>query len=261
VEAPAFIDSHCHLEVKDFGDEREAVIARAEAAGLSHFVCIGSGGSLVEIENSVALAERYPNFVSTIGIHPHDAAARPPEALDRIEALAERHPKVVAIGETGLDFYYDHSPREMQAQLFRALLGIARRTRKPVTLHIRDAHREAQEILGEERVGEIGGVVHCFTGTPEDAERYLALGLSISFSGVVTFKSAEPIREAARRVPLDRLLIETDCPYLAPVPMRGKKNEPAFLVHTARTLADLRGITLAALGAATSANTRRLFRF
>lgn len=259
--APTFIDSHCHLEVKDFGDEREAVIARAEAAGLSHFVCIGSGGSLVEVENSVSLAERYPNVFSAVGIHPHDAATHPPGALDRIEALAKSHPKVVAIGETGLDFYYDHSPRDVQVQLFRALLGIARRTQKPVTLHIRDAHQAAQEILSEERVDEIGGVVHCFTGTPQDAERYLTLGLSVSFSGVVTFKSAEQIRESARRVPLDRLLIETDCPYLAPVPMRGKKNEPAFLVHTARALANLRGLAPEELGMATSANTRRIFRF
>jgi TatD DNase family protein len=255
------IDSHCHLEIKDFGEERDAVIARAEAAGLSHFVCIGSGGSLIEIENAVSLAERRPNFFAAIGIHPHDAATRPSLALERIEALAESHPKVVAIGETGLDFYYDHSPREAQAALFRALLGIARRAKKPVTLHIRDAHEAALQMLTEERVDKIGGVVHCFTGTPDDVERYLALGLSISFSGIVTFKSADAIREAARRVPLDRMLIETDCPYLAPVPMRGKKNEPAFLIHTARALAALRNMTPDELGAITSANTRRIFQF
>jgi TatD DNase family protein len=266
-QLPELIDSHCHLEPGDFTaagpdgpvDEREAVIARARAAGVIGLVCIGSGRSLDEVHNAVAIAECHDGIWAGVGIHPHDVARMPQGALDRIEQLATEHPKVVAVGETGLDYYYDHSPRQAQRDALAAFVGIARRARRPISLHIRDAHDDAYDLLVAERAGELGGVVHCFTGTLEDARRYVALGLHVSFSGVVTFKSAAVLREAAAWVPLDRLLIETDCPFLAPVPLRGKRNEPAYLVHTAKMVAEVRGLPLAELAAATTANARRLF--
>jgi TatD DNase family protein len=263
------IDSHCHLEPGDFvvdgpdgkEDEREAVIARAREAGVAGLVCIGSGRSLAEARNAVALAETHDGIWAGVGIHPHDVARMPADALDEIERLATAHPRVVVVGETGLDYHYDHSPRETQREALRAFLGIARRAKKPISLHIRDAHADAQAILAEEAGGgPTDGVVHCFTGTVADAQRYVELGLHISFSGVVTFKSAGEIRDAAAWVPLERLLVETDCPYLAPVPLRGRRNEPAFLVHTARAVAAARAMETDALAAAASDNTRRLFR-
>jgi TatD DNase family protein len=251
------LDSHCHLEPKDFGDEREQVIERARQAGVTRLVCIGSGASLDEVRNAVALAESHPDLWAAVGIHPHDAARIPDGALGEIERLATSHPRVVAVGETGLDYHYDHSPPEAQKQALRDFAGIARRANKPLSLHIRDAHDDALAILTE---AGSRGVVHCFTGNLDEAKRWVALGFSISFSGIVTFKSAGTIREAAAWVPLDRLLVETDCPYLAPVPMRGKRNEPAYLVHTARFLADLRGVPLEALARATTENARSLFQ-
>jgi TatD DNase family protein len=259
------IDSHCHLEPADFtaadgSDERDAVLARARDAGLTGFVCVGSGGSLAEVRNAVGLAERDPRIWAAIGIHPHEAARIPDGALGEIERLAAQHPRVVAVGETGLDYYYDHSPREAQRAALIAFLGIARRTRRPISLHIRDAHDDALALLEAERVDEIGGVVHCFTGGLAEAQRYVALGLHLSFSGVVTFKTAHAVREACAWAPLERVLVETDCPYLAPVPMRGKRNEPAYLVHTARVVAAARGLEVAALSEVTAANARRLFK-
>jgi TatD DNase family protein len=253
-------DSHCHLEPKDFGDEREAVIERARAAGVTRLVCIGSGAGLDEVTNAVGLAESHPNIWAAVGIHPHDAARIPDGALAEIERLATRHPRVVAVGETGLDYHYDHSPPEEQKETLRAFARIARRAKKPLSLHIRDAHDDALAILAEERAAEVGGVVHCFTGNLDEAKRWVALGFAISFSGVVTFKSAGAIREACAWVPADRVLLETDCPYLAPVPMRGKRNEPAFLVHTAKLVAETRGVDLDTLAGQTRENTARVFR-
>jgi TatD DNase family protein len=269
----SFTDSHCHLELNDFrrddgGDERPDVIARALAAGVGQMICVGSGRSLAEVENAVALAEAYPSIWAAVGIHPHDAKHVTDGILARIEHLAATHPRVVAVGETGLDYHYDHSPRERQAEVFRAFVRMARRTGKPVSLHLRgkepralgDAHADAQRILAEERIDEVGGVVHCFTGTKEDAVRYVELGLYVSLSGVVTFKSAGTIREAAAWIPEERLLVETDCPYMAPIPFRGKRNEPAYVVHTARFVADLRGVPVERFAEATTANAKRLFR-
>jgi TatD DNase family protein len=254
-----FIDSHCHLEPKDF-DDRDAVIERARQAGVDRLVCIGSGAGFDEIRNAVALAETHDNLWAGVGIHPHDVARMPAGALDEIERLASSHPRVVAVGETGLDYHYDHSPREAQKEALATFAQIARRAKKPLSLHIRDAHADALDILTAEKANELGGVVHCFTGTLDEAKRWVALGFHISFSGVVTFKSAGEIREAAAWVPLDRILLETDCPYLAPVPMRGKKNEPAYLVHTARFVAGTRGVDVAELAEAATENTVRLFR-
>lgn len=255
------IDSHCHLEPKDFTDDgvdvREQVIARAHAAGVVELICVGSGASLSEVSNAVRLAESHARLWAAVGIHPHEAARLPEGALDEIERLAANHPKVVAVGETGLDYHYLHSPKPVQQEVLRAFLGIARRTRRPISLHIRDAHSEAQTILAE--AGTPAGVVHCFTGTLEDAQRYVELGLYVSFSGVVSFKSAGELRRAAAWVPADRLLLETDCPYLAPVPLRGRRNEPAYIVHTAEVVAKERGLELEELARITSANARRLF--
>jgi TatD DNase family protein len=258
------IDSHCHLEAKDFtapdgSDERPAILSRARQAGVEAFVCVGSGSGLHEVQTAVAFADANRDIWAAVGIHPHDAARVPPGAIAEIEKLARYHPRVVCVGETGLDYYYNHSPRLEQQQLLRTFIGIARAAHKPLSLHIRDAHDDALRILGEEHAGDIGGVIHCFTGALADAKAYVALGFHISLSGVVTFKSAGAIREAAAWVPLDRLLVETDCPYLAPVPMRGKRNEPAFVTHTATAVAQLRGLDPVAFAAATTDNARRLF--
>lgn len=250
-------DSHCHLEPKDFGDEREAVLARAREAGVTRLICVGSGASLDEVRNAVSLAEAHPDLWAAVGIHPHDTARMPDGALDEIERLATTHPRVVAVGETGLDYHNAHSPPEAQKRALGDFAAIARRAKKPLSLHIRDAHADALALLGGH---DTGGVVHCFTGDLEAAKRWVALGFHLSFSGIVTFKSAGAIREAAAWLPLDRMLIETDCPYLAPVPLRGKRNEPAYLVHTARFLADLRGLSLEAFAEATTANARALFK-
>jgi TatD DNase family protein len=268
------IDSHCHLEPADFRspegeDERPAVLARAAAAGVVQLIVVGSGRGLGEPEGSVGLARAHAQLFATVGVHPHDACAviagRPPqqggpageELWSAVCALAA-DPRVVGVGETGLDFHYDHSTPDEQRALMRRTLALARASGKPVSLHVREAHEEARQIVRE--AGDLpGGVVHCFTGGPEDARAWLALGFHVSLSGIVTFKSAAAIQEAARLVPADRLLLETDCPYLAPVPLRGKRNEPANLVHTAAFVARLRGAPVEELAAQSAAATRALF--
>ncbi len=254
------IDSHCHLERADFGDEREAVIDRARAAGLTHLVAVGSGASLENVHNAVALAETHPDISAAIGIHPHEVAGMDDATLAEIEQLATNHPGVVAVGETGLDYHYDHSPREVQQAAFRRFVALARAASKPLTLHIRDAHADARAILVEEKAMDVGAVVHCFTGTVGDARAYLDLGCYLSFSGILTFKTADEIRRAAAFAPSDRILIETDCPFLAPVPHRGKRNEPAYLVETATVLAEVRGRSMTEVVEATDRATRRAFR-
>jgi TatD DNase family protein len=255
-----FTDSHAHVDGPEFDADRDDVLARARAAGVQRIVVIGAVGEPSSAERAVALAERDPDVFATVATHPHDADKMTPDWWAVHERLAE-HPRVVAIGETGLDFYYDHSARDAQAVAFRRFIALARRVGKPVVCHIRDAHEESRAILAAEGAAEVGGVIHCFTGTPDDAEAYVAMGFHVSFSGIVTYKTAQPIRDAVRRVPLDRILIETDCPYLAPVPRRGKRNEPAFVVHTAEVVAREAGVSLADLAAATVANTARIFRF
>ena len=262
------VDSHCHLEAKDFRrkadqpglppDERDEVVQRALDAGVQRLVCIGSGASLLEAENAVAWAERHSFIAATVGIHPHDAKNVDDVMWSRLGELA-RHPRVVAVGETGLDYHYDYSPRDVQQAVFARFLALADDADRPVTLHIRDAHEDARRIYAAHPPRR-GGVVHCFTGTPADAAAWVALGLHVSFSGILTFKSAVDIQEAARQVPDDRILVETDCPYLAPIPYRGKRNEPAYVVHTAQKLADLRGISAEKVAELTSANAAALFR-
>lgn len=255
------IDSHAHVDDPAFAEDRAEVLARARAAGVEQMIVVGAGGDLATAEGAAALAEAEAGVFAAVGIHPHDVARMEPGWWQALEALARRE-AVVAVGETGLDYYYDHSPRPAQREAFARFLDMARQVGKPVVCHVRDAHDEAREILAAGGAGrEVPGVIHCFTGTPDDAAAYVAMGLYVSFSGIVTFKGkkSEPLREAVRRVPLDRLLVETDCPYLAPMPMRGKRNEPAFVVHTAEVVAREAGIELADLAARTVANTRSLF--
>jgi TatD DNase family protein len=256
---PELFDSHAHVDGMEFDADRDAVLARARAAGVRRIVVIGAVGDPTSAERAVALAERDPDIWATVATHPHDVAQMTDDWWATHERLA-RHPRVVAIGETGLDFYYDHSPRDQQAAAFRRFVALAHAVDKPVVCHIRDAHAEARAILADTDAAKLGVVIHCFTGTPDDADAYVAMGCHVSFSGIVTYKSAQPIRDAVRRVPLDRILVETDCPYLAPVPMRGKRCEPAFVVHTAQVVADQVGIPVDDLARATVANTCRVYR-
>ena len=254
------IDSHAHLDSEDYAADLDGVVARARAAGVERIVCIGLWRAPGSFGNALDLAARDPSFFSaTVGIHPHECARVPEEDWIRQEALA-RDPRVVAVGETGLDFHYDHSPRPVQEASFRRSLAVARAAGKPIVVHVREADEACLRVLREDGVPEAGGVIHCFTGDDAAARAYLDLGLFISVAGVVTFKTAEPIREAVRIVPRDRLLVETDCPFLAPVPHRGKRNEPAWVAETARKVADVWGTSFEAVAEATTANARRLFR-
>jgi TatD DNase family protein len=250
------IDSHCHLDPQYFEADRGEVLARARAVGVEAFVCVGVGRGLGAPRDAVALAQAEPDVFATVGVHPHDVAAMTEADWTALEELA-RAPRVVGIGETGLDYYYDHSPREQQQAAYRRFVEMARSAKLAVVSHVRDAHAEAAAILRDANSGP--GVIHCFSGGVAEARAYLDLGQYLSFSGIVTFKNAGALREAAAFAPLDRILIETDAPYLAPVPHRGRKNEPAFIAETLATLASARGLPVAEVDAATAANTRRLF--
>jgi TatD DNase family protein len=252
------VDAHCHLEPKDFPDV-DAVLARAQAAGVVQAVLIGQFHGPGDWGHALEVARARPGqLVATLGIHPHEAAratAEDVEELGRLCATSE----VVAVGEAGLDYYYDYSPRAAQARLFGVQAALAKAVGKPLVVHVRDAHADCASILEAEGVGH--GVIHCFTGDVAAARSYLDLGFHLSVSGVVTYKKTEALAEAVRFAPLERLMVETDSPYLAPVPHRGKKNEPAFVLETARRVAELKGLTLEALAEATTANAARLFGF
>ena len=251
------IDSHCHLDFPELASDEAGVLARARTAGVSGMLTIGT--RLDQFERVRAIAERHANIWCSVGVHPHEAKEEGQRAPDRL-VEATHHPKVVAIGETGLDFYYEHSPRDEQAVSFRTHIAAARQTGLPLIVHTRDADGETGDILEEEfRKGAFTGVIHCFSSGPEVARRALDLGFYISISGIVTFKAAEALRTIVRDIPLERLLVETDAPYLAPVPKRGKTNEPAFVAHTAAKVAELKGLGVAELEAATTDNFFRLF--
>jgi TatD DNase family protein len=252
-----WIDSHAHVDGPEFDADRDDTLARARAAGVQRIIVIGAVGEPTSAERAVALAERDPDIWATVATHPHDAERMTPAWWAVHERLAH-HPRVVAIGETGLDYHYDHSPRDLQRAAFERFIELARAAGKPVVCHIRDAHDDARAILAAGQVTDC--VIHCFTGTPDDARAYAALGYYVSFSGIVTYKTAQPLRDAVPLVPRDRLLIETDCPYLAPIPKRGKRNEPAFLTHTAEVVARCSGMTFDELAEATTRNTCRVFR-
>jgi len=252
-----FVDSHCHLNYKGLVEDQQAVLARARAAGVSQMLNISTRAS--EWDEVIGLAEREDDVMASVGIHPHEADVH---SDVEIETLIERaaHPRVIGIGESGLDYYYDRSDRARQRQSFRAHIAAARETQLPLIVHTRDAEEDTYEILAEEMgKGRYPALIHCFTASQAFADKVLALGLYISISGIVTFKNAKALQEVAKAVPLGRLLIETDSPFLAPVPHRGRPCEPAFVADTARFLAELRGEPLETFAEATTANFYALF--
>lgn len=251
------IDSHCHLDFPDFAPEIDAVVARAGAAGVG--LCLTIGTTLKGFPQVEAVAGRFDNVCCSVGIHPHEAKVEPIAGPGPLLERAQ-HPKVVGIGETGLDYYYAHSPKEAQIRNFRAHIAAARQAGLPLIVHTRDAEDDTIDILREEMdKGAFAGVIHCFTGSPRLADAALELGFMISASGIATFKKSEELRQTLAQVPLDRLLVETDAPYLAPMPHRGKRNEPAFVVNTARVLAEVKGVSADELAEATTDNFFRLF--
>jgi TatD DNase family protein len=250
------IDTHCHVHDRKFDADRDEVVRRARDAGVEAMVTIGE--DIADSRSAIAAAQRY-GLAAAVGIHPHEAKNAPPDIAAELRSLLAV-PHVVAIGETGLDYYYDHSPRDVQARVFRAQLGVARETAMPVVFHQRDAIADFTAVLREEWAPGMRGVVHCFTGTPEEARTYTEeFGLYLGIGGVLTFPNAHTLRGAVRAVGVAKLVLETDCPYLAPVPVRGKRNEPAFVAHTAAKLAEALGMPLEELVAATDSNVRTLF--
>ena len=253
--APVLVDTHCHLDLAYFAEGPDAVMARAAAVGVGGFVVIGVGASLDAARAAVALAHARPAAVAaTVGVHPHDAAQQ--EDLERLAA----DPAVVAIGEIGLDFHYDHSPRATQRDVFARSIQLARQLKKPIVVHTRSAPAETLALLESESARDVGGVIHCFSEDWAFASRALDMDFDVSFSGILTFRNARPIQEVAARAPSDRILVETDSPYLSPVPHRGKPCEPAYIVHTAAKLAELRGVSVEEIRAVTTANATRRFR-
>jgi TatD DNase family protein len=250
-----FVDSHCHLDDPKFDADRESVIERALAAGVTRLLAIGTGNGPPDLEVALRLADRYPSIYATIGVHPHDASKATEETFAQLRDLAA-HPKVLAIGEIGLDYHYDFSPRDVQRAVFDRQLSLAADARKPIVIHTREAW---DDTLAQIDSLPRGGIMHCFTGDPSQARQALDRGFHLSFGGVLTFPKAESLREAAALAPDDRILIETDCPYLAPVPHRGKRNEPAFVVETARRLAQVRNTTPEHIAELTTQNFNRLF--
>ena len=250
------IDSHAHLDDARFDADRDAVLQRAWDAGVRKILTIGNGSSPDQMGCGIPLAEAHDWLCTSVGVHPHDAAKVEERHYYLIEDLA-RHPAVVAIGETGLDYFYDNSPRDIQRAVFRRQLALARQLDLPVIVHTRDADADTQEILKDEAPRR--GVIHCFTSSAEFADFALSIGFAISFSGIVTFPNAKALAEVARRIPSDRILIETDCPYLAPVPHRGKRNEPGFVADTARFVAGLRGVAVQEFGTQTASNFNNMF--
>lgn len=254
------VDTHCHLDPQYFPAGPDDVLTRARAAGVHGFVVVGVGQDLAPARAAVALAKRMPERVSAaVGIHPHDATTLTDASFAELSVLA-REAEVAAVGEIGLDYHYDHSPREVQRAAFAKLVGLAREVKKPIVVHTREAAADTIDILRSEGAKDVGGVIHCFSEDRAFAEKALDLGFDVSFSGIVTFKNAAAIHEVAKWAPLDRIVVETDSPYLAPVPLRGKPCEPSYVIHTARRVAELRNIPLEALAEATTVNAERLFR-
>ena len=250
------IDSHAHLDDARFDADRDAVLQRAWDAGVRKILTIGNGSSPDQMGCGIPLAEAHDWLCTSVGVHPHDAAKVEERHYSLIEDLT-RHSAVVAIGETGLDYFYDNSPRDIQRAVFRRQLALAKQLDLPVIVHTRDADADTQEILKAEAPRR--GVIHCFTSSAEFADFALSIGFAISFSGIVTFPNAKALAEVARRIPSDRILIETDCPYLAPVPHRGKRNEPGFVADTARFVAGLRGVAVQEFGTQTASNFNNMF--
>ena len=256
---PALVDSHCHLADGEFNPDRDAVIERARAAGVTRLLAIGGGETPDEFASAVPLAERHDWIYAAAGFHPHEAARVEERHFERLRELLA-HPKVLAIGEIGLDYHYDFSPRDVQKRVLVRQLEIAREAKLPVVIHCREAWGALEEIFLERGQGlERGGILHCFSGTLDDARRFMDRGFLVSFAGNITFKRADDLRAVARRIPLDRILTETDSPYLAPVPHRGKRNEPAHVVEVTRMLAELHATGIEELGARVVSNFEEFF--
>lgn len=260
VAVTSLVDTHCHLDSQYFPDGPDDVLSRAEAAGVRGFVAIGVGKDLLPARAAVAIAKRFSDRVgAAVGVHPHDAVSLDDAVHSELASLAAE-PEVVAVGEIGLDYHYEHSPRDKQRETFARLVHLARTVGKPIVVHTREAPADTIDVLKSEGARDVGGVIHCFSEDRAFAEQALDLGFDLSFSGIVTFKSAASIQDVARWAPIERILVETDSPYLAPVPLRGKPCEPAFVVHTARRVAELRGMPFDGLCEATCKNAERRFR-
>jgi TatD DNase family protein len=253
------VDSHCHLDGKVFDTDRDEVIQRAIDSGIERMLAIGTGDGPPDLEPAIRLADRYPVFLATVGVHPHEAAKYDDQSSPRLRELL-RHPKVVALGEIGLDYHYDFSPRDVQKRVFIEQIAVAKEAQVPIVIHTREAWDDTFALLEEHwKPSGLGGIMHCFTGSTKEMERTVELGFHLGFGGVVTYPKAVEVHESARVAPLDRLLLETDAPYLAPVPKRGKRNEPSYVLGTARRIAELRSTTLEEIARATTANFERLF--
>ncbi len=253
-------DSHAHIDFPQFADDRDAMLGRARAAGVTTLLAIGTGPGPEKLDSAIPFAEQHDWIYASVGIHPHEAKEVTPQHLDELATLA-KHPKVIAWGEIGLDYFYDHSPRETQHKVFRDQMALAQQAKLPIIIHCRDAWTDCLNLLEEHwKPTSLGGILHCFSSTLEDARRGIDLGLLISFAGNSTYPKAQNLRDVAKALPLEKILIETDSPYLAPQSYRGKRNEPAYVAEVARILASVRDLSPDEIAAATSENFRRLFR-
>jgi TatD DNase family protein len=255
---PELIDTHCHIQTVEFVSDLKEVLSRAAAAGVRTLIVVGGAGDLSTNDDAIMLAEKYSHLYATVGMHPHDARHVSEEDMVRLKGLAQ-HARVVAVGETGLDFYYDHSPREVQIDMFGRFVDLALEVKLPIVVHNRDSDRQVADMIRARGQGNLRGVIHCFTGDHHAAREFLDLGFFLSFSGILTFTNAEALRDVAKWVPIDRILIETDSPYLAPVPKRGRRNEPAHVRFVAETLARVKGLPVEDIARATSENAAVLF--
>jgi TatD DNase family protein len=254
------IDSHAHIDFPQFDEDRDAMLERARAAGVTSLLAIGTGPGPEKLDSALPFAEQHDWIYATVGIHPHEAKEVTSEHLEQLAALA-KHRKVIAWGEIGLDYHYDFSPRDVQQRVFREQMALAQQAKLPIIIHCREAWPDCLAILEEEwRSSGLGGILHCFGSTLEDAKRGLDMGFLVSFAGNCTYPKAQSIRDVACELPLDRMLIETDSPYLAPQPYRGKRNEPAYVGEVAKVLASVRNLSPEEVAAATAANFRRFFR-
>jgi TatD DNase family protein len=254
------IDSHAHIDFPQFADDREAMLERARDAGVGTLLAIGTGPGPEKLDAALPYAEQHDWIYTSVGIHPHEAKDVTPHHLDELARLAQ-HPKVIAWGEIGLDYFYDHSPREVQATVFRAQMELAHAAKLPIIIHCREAWDDCLSLIEQHwKPKGLGGILHCFTGTIDHAKRGLEMGFLVSFAGNCTYPKKQNLRDVARDLPIDRVLIETDAPYLAPQPYRGKRNEPAYVAEVAKTLAAVRNLATEEIAAATAANFRRFFR-
>ena len=254
------IDSHAHIDFPQFAEDRAAMLERARAAGITTLLAIGTGPGPEKLDSAIPFAEQHDWIYATIGIHPHEAKEVTPVHLEELSRLT-KHPKVIAWGEIGLDYFYDHSPRETQQKIFRDQMELAAQAKLPIVIHCRDAWPDCMNLLEEHwKPASLGGILHCFSSTLEDARRGIDMGFLISFAGNSTYPKAQNLRDVAKVLPLEKILIETDSPYLAPQAYRGKRNEPAYVAEVARTLASVRNLSPDDVAAATAENFRRLFR-